>query len=693
MATDQLLVFLRANISDFQAKMGAAGKEVETLSAKGAGVGSKLAAIGKAVALGGAVAAVGFGAYAVKQANEFDEAQARLKTAVADSGLNFGKYAKQFDAAETAGRKLNFSSATTATSLAALTVATKDPAAAVKLLSTAENVAAARNIDLASATKIVTKAHIGQTGALRRMGIDLPIATSSSLKLQTANEKLATATQKLTSVQGEIASGQLKGKAASDALAKANDGVFTAQKNVNDASNAGTLAIDALNKRYGGSAQAQAKTFTGQLKQLGIQFQQVAVEAGTVLIPFLQKLLVVIQAGIKWFSQHKTVAAALAIIIGGVLVAALVAATAAWIAETAAAIAALGPIGLVIASILALIAIAVLLYTNWNTVWNFMKNNPAIAGVIAAIALVTAPITFLIFAAVLLAKNWDAIWKFCKDVVSGFVAFFTPIALQIAAVIQAVVALVTDIIHGNWVKAWDDAKAIVVLAFALIWAGIQAAWGLIGGFVSSLPGKILGFLASLPGLLLSLGLRAFSAILQGGLAVIGDLYGWVSGIPGGIAHALVGIGSLLVSAGSALIHGLISGITSAGGAVAGAVKNVVSGAVNAAKSFLGINSPSTVFMEIGSNVSKGMELGILGGQSGVHRAIGGLNGKPGSTLAAAGSSLSNIPGGPAAQGARGGDTYQVTINAMSQNPEDLVDAFARYVRKNGNGGIQKLVGV
>ncbi len=42
---------------------------------------------------------------------------------------------------------------------------------------------------------------------------------------------------------------------------------------------------------------------------------------------------------------------------------------------------------------------------------------------------------------------------------------------------------------------------------------------------------------------------------------------------------------------------------------------------------------------------------------------------------------------------RGGDTYQVTINAMSQNPQDVVDAFARYIRSNGNGGIKKLVGV
>jgi TP901 family phage tail tape measure protein len=62
--------------------------------------------------------------------------------------------------------------------------------------------------------------------------------------------------------------------------------------------------------------------------------------------------------------------------------------------------------------------------------------------------------------------------------------------------------------------------------------------------------------------------------------------------------------------GKNIIQGLISGITSMASAVVSAAKNVVKGALDAAKNFLGINSPSRVMMEIGSFTSEGFAKGI-----------------------------------------------------------------------------------
>lgn len=64
------------------------------------------------------------------------------------------------------------------------------------------------------------------------------------------------------------------------------------------------------------------------------------------------------------------------------------------------------------------------------------------------------------------------------------------------------------------------------------------------------------------------------------------------------------------SAGKAIIDGILSGLSSGAGAVIEAVKKVIADAVAAAMAALDANSPSKVFMEIGSFVPAGMSIGI-----------------------------------------------------------------------------------
>jgi hypothetical protein len=67
---------------------------------------------------------------------------------------------------------------------------------------------------------------------------------------------------------------------------------------------------------------------------------------------------------------------------------------------------------------------------------------------------------------------------------------------------------------------------------------------------------------------------------------------------------------IALQAGKDLIAGMINGITDKFKELAGAVKNAVGNAVGAVKGFLGIHSPSTVFHEIGTNVTEGFVKGI-----------------------------------------------------------------------------------
>ena len=70
------------------------------------------------------------------------------------------------------------------------------------------------------------------------------------------------------------------------------------------------------------------------------------------------------------------------------------------------------------------------------------------------------------------------------------------------------------------------------------------------------------------------------------------------------------MGSKLLQAGRDLIQGFINGLTEKAGAVVAKATEIAGGAVNAVKNFLGINSPSRVFKEIGRYTAEGMAVGL-----------------------------------------------------------------------------------
>ncbi|MCP3800317.1 hypothetical protein NLX83_13720 [Allokutzneria sp. A3M-2-11 16] len=84
-------------------------------------------------------------------------------------------------------------------------------------------------------------------------------------------------------------------------------------------------------------------------------------------------------------------------------------------------------------------------------------------------------------------------------------------------------------------------------------------------------------------------------------------------LPGNILRWLGNAGEWLVGAGRDLIHGLIRGIKDAASWLWGELKRLAGGVVDTVKGWLGIKSPSRVFMGLGRQVGAGFALGI--GQS------------------------------------------------------------------------------
>ena len=159
------------------------------------------------------------------------------------------------------------------------------------------------------------------------------------------------------------------------------------------------------------------------------------------------------------------------------------------------------------------------------------------------------------------------------------------------------------------------------------------------------------------------------------------------------ANFISGMASQMWSIGKNIIMGLANGIASAPGAVWNALKSVVMGGINKIKNFLGIKSPSRLFMALGGHMAKGMELGITSGGKNAIRAAGrlaaGVAGAGALSMAPAAatpiqraaSSASGMAGG------NGGGMAPITINiygADGQNVNELADlVMAKLKRAQG----------
>ena len=104
------------------------------------------------------------------------------------------------------------------------------------------------------------------------------------------------------------------------------------------------------------------------------------------------------------------------------------------------------------------------------------------------------------------------------------------------------------------------------------------------------------------------------ALIQGAIEGVrskwNDFKESVKGAVDKAKEAVSNLGSELWQAGKDMIQGFINGIASMATSVATKAKEVASGAVSTVKKFLGIHSPSRVFIEIGKFTAQGMSVGL-----------------------------------------------------------------------------------
>jgi hypothetical protein len=192
-----------------------------------------------------------------------------------------------------------------------------------------------------------------------------------------------------------------------------------------------------------------------------------------------------------------------------------------WAATMAAQwLIAMGPVGWIIAAVIALVAVII---ANWDTVkaWTL--------------------------------AIWNWVWQKIQSAVAGILAAVDWLGR----------------IPGKISGWFGQAKDWAILKFLQL-----VAWA------RGLPGRVSSALSGLLGVLRQRANSAGAAMVSAIRQKIADAIAWVRGLPGRARAALGNLGGILAAAGRALIRGFISGITSMLGSVRDAASNVVSAVRN-----------------------------------------------------------------------------------------------------------------
>lgn len=198
-----------------------------------------------------------------------------------------------------------------------------------------------------------------------------------------------------------------------------------------------------------------------------------------------------------------------------------------------------------------------------------------------------------------------------QNVINAVFPFIQTVVTTVMNIINGIITTVLAALQGDWNGVWTGIQNIAVR----VWNGIQnivtAAINAVSGVISAVMNAISSTWSGAWNTVRDLASSAWNGItnaVRNGVNSVGNA---VKGVGGKIKGAFSNAGSWLVSAGNNIIQGLINGIKGAIANAVAAVKGAASSIVNAAKSALGIHSPSRVFRdEVGKMIPAGLGVGV-----------------------------------------------------------------------------------
>lgn len=194
----------------------------------------------------------------------------------------------------------------------------------------------------------------------------------------------------------------------------------------------------------------------------------------------------------------------------------------------------------------------------------------------------------------------DAVFPYIQTVIS-----------TVMNVINGIITTVMAAVQGDWNGVWAGIGNVITAVWNGIRSVVSAGANAMSGIISAVSGTINTVWSGLWNAVKGLVSSAWNGITGAVRNGVNSVANTVSGIGGKIKGAFSDAGSWLISAGNNIIQGLINGIKGAIGNAVAAVKGAASSIVNAAKSALGIHSPSRVFRdEVGKMIPAGLGVGV-----------------------------------------------------------------------------------
>ncbi len=296
--------------------------------------------------------------------------------------------------------------------------------------------------------------------------------------------------------------------------------------------------------------------------------------------------------------------------------------------------------------------------------------------------------------------TWNAISSAAQSAWNAVASFFVGLWKDISSGVKSAWDAITAVLGGIWRGIENVASAVWAgIEFAII-APIEAVWALL----QTVTRDIESFLSSAWRSIESAASSTWQAIESAIVGPLESAWHTVTSVIGNIAaaiwnglqsawNAVEDVGSWFEGIGEDIVNGIIRGIENAGSALFSSLGNLASDALNAAKSFLGIGSPSKVFRDgVGQWIPSGIAAGIdkysAVAQSAVKRLSTSLTGTAHTAVTG---SITTAGSGLTAMGSGGSGNGSVYVNVDLRGATAMSDAdFNKLASKVGNAVVKSL---
>jgi hypothetical protein len=324
------------------------------------------------------------------------------------------------------------------------------------------------------------------------------------------------------------------------------------------------------------------KTFNQRMSEAKGTLEALGIRIGSALLPAFQAVLTATMNLVNWFGQHKTIAEALGIVVGGLVTA--------WLLYKTTTMAA---------------AVATGVMEGAEGALNLVMDANPILLVVGGLAALAAGLVYAYDHVTWFRDAVDSAFRFMAGLAGWLKDQILKPFQDLWQEAQDIWKLLSDFLTGRWGRLWDDLLRILS-------DSIGNLTGHLGSFFGGLPGLIWGWCKDAGSWLLGIGQNLIVGLYNGTIGWAYKLIGsWFVNLGGLIWDWCKGAPTWLEGIGENLIIGMMNGIGKMGSAMWNWVKNFAQNyIINPVEDFFDIGSPSRLMAEYGGYVGQGFINGL-----------------------------------------------------------------------------------